>query len=78
MSDELESLRKEVAELRAEVERLRADRTVHHYHHQAAPAPLMLPPLSPTVVPQPLYPGGPYPATGGGQATGIAGGGTVI
>jgi len=35
----LDELRAEIAELRKEVAALRADRTVHHYHHQAAPTP---------------------------------------
>ena len=70
MSDELESLRKEVAELRAEVERLRG-----------AIYPQPVPYYVPFVIhgPQdarPLYPGGPYPATCGGEAVSTLMGGT--
>lgn len=69
---EIEQLRQEVAALRREIAEIRADRVVHHYHHQAAPAPFVLhEPLSPTV--KPMYPGGPYPATCGGTALGGVG-----
>lgn len=63
---EIEELRAEIAKLREEVSALRAGQTVHHYHHQAQPAPFV---GSPTSVPHwPRY----YPATSGGVA--ISGG----
>lgn len=71
---EIEELRAEIAALRREIAEMRADRVVHHYHHQAAPAPFTQAPyVSPTVVPQPIYPGGPFPATCGGSALKSAG-----
>lgn len=55
---ELEAIRAELAELRREVERLRADRVVHHYHHQMAGQTLFAPPapVSPTALPWPYSP----------------------
>lgn len=55
---EIEELRAEVAKLREEVERFRADRVVHHYHHQAQPAPFIGPAYQP-----PQWPVGPLPVT---------------
>lgn len=57
---EIEKLRREVAELREEVTRLKAaPHHETHYHHHG-PAPSLLPQY-PT--PQPYYPGGPMPVT---------------
>lgn len=64
MDEELEKLRTEIAALRRELAEMRADRVVHHYHHQAGPAPFVQQtPFAPAQ--RPIYPGGPYLATCG-------------
>ena len=60
----IEELRQEIVALRREIAELRGERVVHHYHHQAAPAPFIQ-------APTPLYPGGPIPTTCGGSAVGV-------
>lgn len=66
---EVEELRAEVASLREEVAAIRGDRSVHHYHHQAAPALFVSPlPLAPSVPHWPTY----YPATAGGVGGAVA------
>lgn len=68
---ELQALREEVAALRREVELLRADRTVHHYHHHAAPTPFVVQPHYPPMTPS--YPPGYFPATLSGVVDTAAG-----
>jgi hypothetical protein len=61
---EIEELKAEIVKLREEVARLAAGQVVHHYHH--GPSPLEYQPArSPTIWPQPCFPGYPYVTCGG-------------